>query len=186
MKLGRLAILALLAAGIAVANASVFVFLPVQVSVNPTQPPVIFVSGSNAGQPDLSGTIDVSVGANASSLVLTVHPTYQTTYYYNISLVKNNSTTTTYYIKFNVQTPLSLPSGSQAYLVVAAPNGSIYKIDLIAGGVQPNGWIALSAGDTLRLDLEFIIPEGVQLPSSASAQVGLVYSSVQESTIPTP
>jgi hypothetical protein len=62
--------------------ASVFVYYPVSIAATPQAPPIIFSSGSNSNANDLRGQqITVSISQANTSLSITVHPTYQTTYY---------------------------------------------------------------------------------------------------------
>ena len=57
--------------------ASVFVYYPATITVSPVIPPVVFATGSNAGQPDLGygNTIQVITGSNGTKLDVTIHPT---------------------------------------------------------------------------------------------------------------
>ncbi|MGC9011912.1 hypothetical protein, partial [Thermogladius sp.] len=86
-------VLALVAVAVftSIVFASVFVYYPVSVTVSPVSPPVYFEYGTNANQPDLGGanTIDVTLGANKTSLTITIHPTYWVSYYKNVSLIVN-------------------------------------------------------------------------------------------------
>jgi len=152
---------------------------------------VTFKLGSNANQPDLQSpnTIDVSIGANKTSVSLTVHPTYQTVYYKNISLIANNDAKA-YNMAIKVDTPISgLPSGSvaKAYIYAAgatrtlsgsppAPrSGYIAVVDLTTSGLTTIG--SLSSGSDYEIDIYTYIPEGTTLPSSpTTAQLYLVYS----------
>jgi len=171
----KLAILALLAIGVAVANASVFVFYPITIGAQPASPPLKFYAGSNANQNDLSGTITVSLGDNGTSVDITVHPTYQYTYYHNITVVKNEGSSALYF-KINVSNAISgLPTGGKAYLIIRVGT-STHTVDLTQTGAQPSNWIALNSGEKAEVDLEFYIPEGVALPSSISTTVHLVYT----------
>ena len=67
----------------AFATASVFTYYPFKLLVKPVSPPIIFEPGSNANQPDLGSdnNIQVDLGGNNTSVEITIHPTYRTTYY---------------------------------------------------------------------------------------------------------
>jgi len=82
----------LIAVVISIAFASVFVYYPMAVTLQPVQPPVYFETGSNAGANDLGNgnTISVSIGSNGGSLNITVHPTYQTTVYKSVAKIVNS------------------------------------------------------------------------------------------------
>jgi len=116
----------LIAVVISIAFASVFVYYPMAVTLQPVSPPVYFDAGANSNQNDLGGSgtpytsniISVSIGSNATYLTITVHPTYQVTYYKNVSIVYNNDGKS-YKVCFRVNTPLSnLPPNSKAYLYI--------------------------------------------------------------------
>ncbi len=171
-----LALLAL-AATASIAFASVFVYYPVSVSVSPVAPPIVFEEGSNANQPDLGGnTITVTLGANQTSASITVHPTYQTTYYKNITVIKNTDTANAYYITIRVNTALPADyAGSQ--LIIQTGTGSV-AVDLTATGDTVIGQIP--AGGSWEIDLSFSIPEGSRLPAAATASIQLIYSNSAE------
>ncbi|RLE98970.1 MAG: hypothetical protein DRJ57_03040 [Thermoprotei archaeon] len=177
------ALAALAAAALALvltaAMASVFAYYPVSLSIQGAAPPIELEAGGNAGQADLSGTIDVTVGANKTSLTVTLHPTYQTTYYKDIARIRNTDTANTYYVWIRVVTPTTpaLPSGSTAQLIVkTSAGGTAATVDLTTSGTT--GPITLSAGDYLQLDFKFSIPEGVQLSSfqGVTASIEVIYS----------
>ncbi len=198
-------VLALVAVAVftSIVFASVFVYYPVSVTVSPVSPPVYFEPGTNANQPDLGqgNTISVAIGPNSASLAITIHPTYQVSYYKNISLIVNNDTKT-YYAYLRVVKPADvtpgtgLPSGSKLVLYVYSkgPTGSrslsgypptpvsgtyLASLDLITATSQ-NFPITISAGSAVELDLYVYIPEGYQLPASVTAQLLLVYSPSSE------
>ncbi len=176
--------------------ASVFVYYPITVSVSPVSPPVVFLAGSNANKPDLGGsnTITVNIGPNQTSLEITIHPTYQVTYYKNISLVKNVDTKTYYALLKVVSPATSIPAGSKLLIYVYSSGASrslsgfptptpaagsyLTSVDLTTTGMS--GWITLSSGSSVELDLYVYIPEGSLLPSSFTVNILLIYSPVQE------
>ena len=89
----------LIAVVISIAFASVFVYYPMAVTLQPVYPPVYFATGDNSNQNDLGGsvsdttytsnTISVLIGSNEASLNITVHPTYQTAVYKSVAKIFN-------------------------------------------------------------------------------------------------
>jgi hypothetical protein len=169
--------------------ASVFAYYPVTATLSPTSPPVYFAAGTNAGQDDIGSgnTISVAIGSNGASLSFTVHPTYQTCYWKNITIIKNDDSKA-YNIYLRVVTPVSgLPSGSIARIYVytkgaerslsgyptPAPTSGTY-VDLTATGTTFIG--SLSGGSAFEIDVYTYIPEGSTLPSPASAYLLLIYT----------
>jgi hypothetical protein len=91
---------------ISIVNASVFVYYPINLTISPQEPPVVFSAGSNANKRDLGDkTITVSTSNSGTSLTIEVHPTLQRNYYYDIAKIENNDGSNTYYIKFRVTNP---------------------------------------------------------------------------------
>ncbi|MEM4919748.1 MAG: hypothetical protein QXQ35_00245 [Candidatus Nezhaarchaeales archaeon] len=115
----------------AFAAASVFAYYPFQLTVSPVSPPVTFESGSNANQDDLGSTgsssnrIEVSISRPSNtSVTVKIHPTYNTTYYKNVTLLRNSDSKA-----YNVYLIISekqenLPSGSEVYLIVYSSNAT--------------------------------------------------------------
>ncbi|MEM2472969.1 MAG: hypothetical protein QXI64_10405 [Sulfolobales archaeon] len=170
---------------LSVAYAGVFVYYPINVSLSPVNPPIVFAQGINAGQSDLGGggtpytsnIIVASPGSNGASLSITLHPTYQHNYYYNLSLIINNDGKA-YYITFRVLTAMTLPAGSAARLIIFnAPSGGskVADVNLLATG-DTSATAPIPAGGKWRIDIYILIPEGSTLPSSASATLQLIYS----------
>jgi len=174
----------LIAVVISIAFASVFVYYPMEVKLQPVQPPVYFETGSNAGAYDLGGygtpytsntiSVSISIGSKATSLTITVHPTYQVTYYKNVSIVYNNDDKS-YKVCFRVETPLSdLPSGSKAYLYIYSqdgtrslsgyptptPSGYLAQIDLTSTSNGATCVGTLDPNKFYEMDLYIYIPEG--------------------------
>lgn len=177
-----------------------FSYYPAQVSVAPTSPPVYFAPGGNAGSPDLGSgnTITLTLGTNGSSGSITIHPTYQVTYYKNVTVIVN-SDTKAYNVYIRVTSPITLPTGSgsaigtsptsgMAKLYIyskgasrsltgfptpAPPSGSyITTINLTATGTTYVG--SLSGGGVYEIDIYIYIPEGALLPSSLTASIMLI------------
>ena len=164
-----------IAAVSSMAFAAAFVYYPLNVALEGQSPPIVFAAGGNAGGGDLWGnTITVSIGANGTSLGLTLHPTYQKTYYKDVALIVNNDNSNSYYVMLRVTTPLS---GIQAKLILS--DGT--EIDLTTTGDY--GWITLGAGSSLTVDVEVNIPEGVTL-DTYTASLELIYSPQNTETPP--
>jgi hypothetical protein len=180
------------------AYSSVFVYYPINVSLQPVSPPVKFLAGSNANRDDLGGggspyvsnTIGVSIGSDGASLTLTLHPTKQHNYYRNVSLIQNTDGKA-YYITIRVNTAANLTSGSQARLLIYdAPSGGTKVADvslLATGDTSATATIAASGnpGSIWRIDLYIFIPEGSSV-SATSASLQLIYSPSNETppTVP--
>ena len=187
----RLLALVSLAVFASIVFASVFVYYPASITVSPVSPPVVFATGTNANQPDLGygNTITVSTGSNGAKLDVTIHPTYQVTYYKNIAKIVNNDQQT-YYVYLRVQSPATgLPSGSQLILYIynaggarslsgypqPTPSGYVASLDLTTSGSTSQ--ITLNSGSSVELDVYVYIPEGATLSSSpVTAQLLLVYT----------
>jgi hypothetical protein len=176
------------------AFASVFVYYPVTVNLSPVSPPIRFLDGSNANQNDLGGsgspyssnTIGVTIGSDGASLTLTLHPTKQHNYYRNVSLIQNTDGKA-YYITIRVNTAASLPSGSQARLLIYdRPSGGslVANVNLLATG-DTSASATIPTGAVWRIDLYIFIPEG-STASSTSASLQLIYSPSSETppTVP--
>ena len=172
--------------------ASVFAYYPVTATLSPTSPPVYFAEGTNANKDDIGSgnTISVAIGSNSASLSFTVHPTYQTCYWKNITIIKNDGSKA-YNIYLRVVTPVSgLPSGSIARIYVYDKGAerslsdstltptSGTSVDLTTTGTTSIG--QLSGGGAFEIDVYTYIPEGSTLPSSASAQLLLIYTPSSE------
>jgi len=172
--------------------ASVFAYYPVTATLAPTSPPVYFAAGTNAGQDDIGSgnTISVTIGSNGASLSFTVHPTYQTCYWKNITIIKNNDSKA-YNIYLRVVTPVSGISGATVRIYVynkgatrslsgyptPEPTSGTY-VDLTTTGTTAIG--QLSGGGAFEIDVYTYIPEDSTLPSSASAQLLLIYTPSSE------
>jgi len=142
---------------ISIVNASIFVYYPINLTISPQNPPVVFSSGSNSNGTDLRGnTITVITSNSGTSLTIEVHPTLQRNYYYDIAKIKNNDDLNTYYIKFRVTKSINDDRVNEAYLII---NGDYNNkiIDLTSGGVQPSDWITLSSLGEFRVDLYIVL-----------------------------
>lgn len=182
----RLLLLAAVAVALSLASASVFVYYPIQASLSFVQPPVQLEAGSNAGKADLAGnTISVSIGQNKTSATVTLHPTYQTTYYKDILNITNTDSNV-YYINLLVASPPTLEPGEKVYVIIHNSDYSQETVlDLTTS--TSTGWITLNAGSTLYVDIQVYYPEGQPLPSSAQTiGFNLVYSTQNSENPPTP
>lgn len=178
MKYHRLITVLAILALFALVGTAVFVYLPGNITISPVGPPVVFDLGDNAGGQDLGGnTITVTLGANKSSFTLTIHPTYQKTYYHNVTIFKNPSPPSgdNYYFGVKVTTPISGPYSSAKLYVYSSGGTLLFTVDLTASAVY--GWpTLLSDGDWVRIDVEVVLPEGVSLPGTTTVTVEFVYS----------
>jgi len=173
--------------------ASVFVYYPATIHVSPVPPPVIFLEGSNANQRDLGGsnTIAVTILNANTSLSVTVHPTYQVTYYKNITVINNTDASNPYYIAFkvNIPAPASDSNLQSANLIVRNDsNGQILQtVDLKDTGTS--SWILLNAGQHYSLDLNITYSAGSNTYTQAPgkdfiASIQLIYSPTNSEAAP--
>jgi hypothetical protein len=191
-------LIALVAVSLVVAG--VFTYYPTTVNVNPTSPKVTFQLGSNAGNPDLSGNIEVSVGQNSTSATITVNPTYQTTYYENILKI-SNADTKAYNVYLDIDTVTNtLPSGSKVVIYVydagasrdlagwdkpAPVSGSyVAEVDLTSTSTNtPVSIGTLNGGSSWEIDILVYIPEGTSI-NGASATFNMYLIASPESLSP--
>jgi len=156
----RLYVLALLVAALAIANAAVFVYYPMSVTLQPSRPAVYFEPGSNANKPDVmygdGNTITVTVDSAGAQASITVHPTYQRTYYEDVLKITNQDNQA-YYVWLIIDDPISAEGNlTLAKLYVIDANGNtVNSIDLSQTGPVLVGQIP--SGATWRIDLEFRI-----------------------------
>jgi len=134
----------------------------------------------------------VSLGASGASADITIHPTFQTTYYKNITLIKNwePSSGKAYNVYIRVVTRASLPAGSQAVVYIysqgatrsltgfpnPAPDSGTYvaSVSLLSTGTTSIG--SLNAGSAWEVDVLVYIPESSTVPSPTTAQIQLIYT----------
>ncbi|MFZ8791941.1 MAG: hypothetical protein ACO2OS_06730 [Thermosphaera aggregans] len=169
--------------------ASVFVYYPASVQVSPRAPPVIFEEGSNSNQRDLYGeTITTDIDATGTSASITLHPTYQRTYYKDVLRIKNQDSEV-YYVKVNVVSTITGGNIVSAKIHVYRGDVKVGEIDLLTTGLQPDSWIALNGNGELRIDLEFRYAttggsHDTAPPGSGTISLELVYSTVNNETPP--
>ncbi|MGB9828431.1 MAG: hypothetical protein ACPLSM_07935 [Thermosphaera sp.] len=169
--------------------ASVFIYYPAIVQVSPTSPPVIFVEGSNSNQRDLYGTIiSTIIDATGTSASVTLHPTYQRTYYSDVLRIKNLDSQV-YYVKVNIHSTITDGNLARAKLLFYDGATKVGEVDLLTTQLQPGGWVVLNGNGELKIDFEFIY--GTNGGSSTTPPTGggtilleLVYSTANTETPP--
>ena len=190
----RAVVLALAATIIlSIAFSSVFVYYPITAQISPvTNTPVKLGYGSNANRNDLSGTISVTIGPNNASATITIHPTYQVSYYRNITIITNTDSKA-YKVMLNVSSPMTgLPANSKAKLYVFSkgagrgltgwstdslePASGSYIKSLDLTTTSTSSEFTLNANDVVEIDILIYIPEGTSPPSSATANIYLRYT----------
>jgi len=140
---------------VSIVFASVFVYYPASVQVSPTAPPVIFIEGSNSNQRDLYGTtITTDIDATGTSASITLHPTYQRTYYRDVLRIKNQDSEV-YYVRIRVTSTITGGNIVSAKLYIYSGGSRVGVVDLLTTGLQPDSWIALNGNGELRIDFEF-------------------------------
>jgi len=188
----RLYLLVALAAIVAAVNAAVFVYYPLTISLQPSKPAVYFVPGSNANQPDIMYGVDgnrivVTVDSAGAQASITVHPTYQRTYYKDVLRVVNQDNVT-YTVWLIIDDPITVGGNlTSAKLYVKDASGTTVKpVDLSQTGPVLIGQI--SGGAYWRIDLEFEItgygnqgsPNAAPILSDTFATLRLVYTPSSE------
>jgi len=136
----------------------------------------------------------VSLGASGASADITIHPTFQTTYYKNITLIKNwePSSGKAYNVYIKVVTAASLPSGSNATIYIyrqgatrsltgfpnpaPAPGTYVANVNLTSTTPTPISIGSLAAGSAWEVDVLVYIPESSTTPDSTTAQIQLIYT----------
>jgi len=166
----------LIAVAVSVVNAAVFVYYPMDVTASWSKRPIYFdTAGTNAGGPDLSGTITVVLSEDGTDAAITVHPSRRgTTLYHNIMTIKNDDTQT-YYLWIKVETAFDDSSISEAYLLAGST-----QVDLKQTGVTSMG--SLDAGEELSVSLRLKVSSSGSGTDSASIE--LVYSPQSTETPP--
>ncbi|MEM0472802.1 MAG: hypothetical protein QXX84_07900, partial [Sulfolobales archaeon] len=190
------AIAVTIALAISIAYANVFVYAPIEITLQPVNPPVYFEYGSNAGKLDIGSgnNIIVSLGPSKESLTVTIHPTYEVSYYKNVSIIVNTDNKV-YYLSFRVEEPAILPPGSILYLCVYESNAPrklwanlanprpipievlcIYLLPYYADVAYEH---IINPNSKLELDVYVYIPEGTS-PSQTISKLNLIYTPTQE------
>jgi len=200
----------LIAVVISIAFASVFVYYPMAVTLQPVQPPVHFATGDNSNQSDLWGrsSIFVLIGFNGTSLNITVHPTYQTAVYKSVAKIVNTDQKG-YNVWINIRwTNISItasPLGStfstqnsQSNITICFVGSSRstsgfptpgYTVDVKCVSLQSTGltYIGyLPATGSWDIDLYVYIPEGAYDITSTTytALIHLIYTTASSDEQP--
>ena len=109
--------------------------------------------GSNAGQPDVSGTIEVTVDESAGAVYITLHPLVGARCYYEDIVRINASQTTT--VNISIYTPLDPSDVEYAYMIIKYQNGTlIAKLD-----VTTYDYVVfnMSTGDIVIIDFDLYV-----------------------------
>jgi hypothetical protein len=197
----------LIAVVISIAFASVFVYYPMEVKLQPVSPPVYFEkTGSNADADDLgSGNkISVSIGSNGGSLIVTVHPTYQTAVYKSVAKIVNGDSkayNVYVYVRTSITPITASPLGSTFSDQSASSDIEIcfvsssrstsgfptpgYSVDVKCVSLQSTGLTyigSLSASSSWDIDLYVYIPEGATgiTSNTYTALIHLIYTPSSE------
>lgn len=138
-------------------NAYVFTYYPLIMNINPVAPPIIFKYGGGTGKADLRGTIiTVSIGDANTSLSITIHPTYQKTYYKDIARI-NNTDVNAYYIMIEVSTPLTNTKITSAKLYFYEENVKKLEVNLLTTG--RSSYVQINGKAEWRINVEIEISE---------------------------
>jgi len=191
----------LIAVVISIAFASVFVYYPMEVTLEPKSPPVYFDKGTNYNQDDLwSGNkISVLIGSNGGSLIVTVHPTYQTAVYKSVAKIVNRDSKA-YDVYINVRTSITPSITGTGSAFSTQSDSSDIKICFVSSSRSTSGFPtpgytadygcyslqstglkkieSLPAGGSWDIDLYVYIPEGASgiTSSTFTAQIHLIYT----------
>ncbi|MEM1541909.1 MAG: hypothetical protein QW101_02920 [Ignisphaera sp.] len=169
----------LLILAVSIVTASLFAYYPLDITVVPQQPEVRFVTGSNAGKPDIGGnTIIVNIGTSGASASIEIHPTYQETYYKDIlGIVNNDNDAMHIYVIFYTYDN-SLPVGNRVKMFVYSGATIVKELDITTPTLNTAQYIGqLPIGGSWQIDLYVYIPEGTSITGrSYSASARLVYT----------
>lgn len=179
--------------------ASVFAYYPLRLTVQPVQPPIMLLRGSNAGESDLgSEPIQVELGQNQTSVSIIIHPTYQTTYYKNITLISNIDNKAYNIHLILVSKSNNLPPGSKVWLIVyskdtardlpatypqpGTPSGAIKVIELTNINTNnPQHIGSLNGNSMWEIDFMVYIPEGTSIDNiKETFQMHIAYTPSNE------
>ncbi len=183
-RLMPLALLAV-AAAMAAVSASLFVYYPVVATIQPQAPPVVLEGGTNANGTDLAGnTIEVYLGENRTSAMLTLHPTYQRNLYYDILRVTNTDTANTYYAILRLDAfDLGGLAGDVKIYVYDSNGNWLATIDSTVN--SSTGWRTLNAGSSVSISVEIDLPEGQNINGATGTMaLTVIYSPQNQETPP--
>lgn len=157
-KLYEITLLIIFSTLIGIVNASIFVYYPINTQISPKAPPIIFKYGSNTGRTDLRGTtITATMGDANTSLTITIHPTYQKTYYKDIARINNTDENHAYYVMLNVINSLTNTKILNAKLYLYEGNVKKLEANLLTTGTT--SWVSMNAKAEWRIDIEIEINE---------------------------
>jgi len=190
----------LIAVVISIAFASVFVYYPMEVKLQPVSQPVYFYYGSNSNQNDLGNgnTISVSKGSEGGSLIVKVHPTYQTAVYKSVAKIVNDDSRA-YNVYVYVRTSITPITGTGSAFTGQSASSDIkicfvsstrstsdfptpdYTVNVRCVSLQSTDLTyigSLGAGGRWDIDLYVYIPEGASGITSTTytAQIHLIYT----------
>ncbi|MEM2370534.1 MAG: hypothetical protein QXH51_06495 [Candidatus Bathyarchaeia archaeon] len=163
-----------------VALASVFVYYPLYITATPTEPKLVFDSGSNANQPDIGtgNQIQVSIGENKTFASITIHPTYQENYYKNVLNITNGDDNAVNVSIIFTSVDNELPSGSNVTMIIYCRGTRINLLNITLPEENKPIWIGQIDKDNVwEIDFYVYIPEGTYIMNkSYTAIAKLVYT----------
>ena len=160
---------ALVLAGALVANAAVFVYYPVSVTMQPTKPDIVLVPGTNANQTDLAGNV-ISViipgflnnaNGNQTTATIVIHPTLQYNYYHDIIRIRNNGNIT-YFVNIYINSTNVTAAFPLAYIVI---DGVKYTIPPAGNFISINN-IQILSGQELIVGFLLYAPDNQPFPQN--------------------
>ncbi|MDI9619679.1 MAG: hypothetical protein QFX33_02515 [Candidatus Nezhaarchaeota archaeon] len=177
--------------------ASVFLYHPINMKVEPQKSPIRFAYGGNANQFDIGSGKTISVeliGYTQASI--TLHPTNGSTYYKDVLRVENTDSKA-YNVYVVIVDPLAWNNDYNASLLVFYSdatrylnfdaNGRVTSVDGCACCVDLTGTrgdlsdsFLIDSGDTIDLDLYFYVPHNAAPPSDNNVNFLLVYTPSSE------
>lgn len=167
----------LIAVAVSAVNAAVFVYYPMDIAASWSKRPIYFYTDqtTNAGGPDLSGTITVTLSEDGTDADITVHPSRRgTTLYHNIMKIKNEDTQP-YNLWIKVNKAFDDSSISEAVLIVGSTQIDLRETDVTSIG-------SINQGDELSVSLRLKISSPDE--GSDDASIELVYSPQSAETPP--
>jgi len=173
----------LIAVAVSIVNAAVFVYYPINMGAEWSRRPIYFdTTGTNAGGPDIGGTITVTLSdtdgdGTGTAAEIGVYPSRRgTTLYHDIMTIKCDDTETqTYTLWIKVNTAFDDGAIDQAYLIVGSA-----QVNLKATGTAGIG--SIDPGEELSVSLRLKISSTTT--GSDSASIELVYSPQSTETPP--
>ncbi|MEM4655362.1 MAG: hypothetical protein QXD80_00150 [Acidilobaceae archaeon] len=180
MYIKQIALNGLILVLLTAAFAAVFAYYPLDIIAQPTAPGVVFVPGSNAGQPDIGtgNQIEVTIGASQASATIKIHPTYRESYYKDALQVNNkDDNAMNVYIIFYAVTN-NLPVGSVVKLLVYEGNTKVKELVITSPPLNTPVFIGtLQVNVIWRFDFYVYIPEGTDITNAIyTAGAKLVYT----------